>query len=87
MGVLDIKEVSSSYANPIIFLFMGGFIIAIALQKWNLHRRIALSIVRIVGTSANGIILGFMLATAFLSMWISNTAYYRYGVTHRAFCN
>ncbi len=74
MGVLDIKEVSSSYANPIIFLFMGGFIIALALQKWNLHRRIALTIVRIVGTSANGIILGFMLATAFLSMWISNTA-------------
>ncbi len=69
-----IAEATAPYANPIIFLFMGGFMIALALEKWNLHRRIALSIVQQTGTNANGILLGFMLATAFLSMWISNTA-------------
>lgn len=66
--------VSSAYANHLIFLFLGGFLIAIAMERWNLHRRIALHIVKRVGTSANGIVLGFMVATAFLSMWISNTA-------------
>lgn len=70
----DIAEATSAYSNPIIFLFMGGFMIALALEKWNLHRRIALGIVQRTGTDANGILLGFMLATAFLSMWISNTA-------------
>ncbi len=70
----NIEEATSSYANPVIFLFMGGFMIALALEKWNLHRRIALSIVQRIGTNADGILLGFMLATAFLSMWISNTA-------------
>jgi sodium-dependent dicarboxylate transporter 2/3/5 len=73
-GVLPIKEAAASYANPIIFLFMGGFMLALALEKWKLHLRIALNIVRLTGTNANGIILGFMLATAALSMWISNTA-------------
>lgn len=72
--VFTVAEATAPYANPIIFLFMGGFIIALAMEKRNLHRRIALNIIRITGTSANGIILGFMLATAFLSMWISNTA-------------
>ncbi|MDN5203015.1 DASS family sodium-coupled anion symporter [Fulvivirgaceae bacterium BMA10] len=74
VGVFDIRTATSAYSNPIIFLFMGGFIIALALEKWNLHKRIALNLIRLTGTHPNGIILGFMLATAFLSMWISNTA-------------
>jgi solute carrier family 13 (sodium-dependent dicarboxylate transporter), member 2/3/5 len=74
LGVMDIKTASAPYANPIVFLFMGGFMVALAMERWNLHRRIALNIVKLTGTNANGIILGFMLATALLSMWISNTA-------------
>jgi sodium-dependent dicarboxylate transporter 2/3/5 len=74
LGVMDSKETTAPYSSPIIFLFLGGFVIALALERWNLHKRIALSIVQLTGTNANGIILGFMLATAFLSMWISNTA-------------
>ncbi|WP_077214193.1 SLC13 family permease [Bacillus dakarensis] len=66
--------VTSAYADNTIFLFLGGFVVAIALEKWNLHRRIALNILLVVGTSTNRIILGFMVATGFLSMWISNTA-------------
>lgn len=72
--VFSMADAAAPYADPIIFLFMGGFIIALAMEKRNLHRRIALNIIRLTGTNANGIILGFMLATAFLSMWISNTA-------------
>ena len=74
LNAVPAPQVSGAYANHLIFLFLGGFLIAIAMERWNLHRRIALHIVRLVGTSANGILLGFMLATAFLSMWISNTA-------------
>ena len=74
LGAVPMAHVSGAYANHLIFLFMGGFLIAIAMERWELHRRIALHIVDRVGTSANGILLGFMLATAFLSMWISNTA-------------
>lgn len=74
LGVMDINTAAAPYANPIVFLFMGGFMVALAMERWNLHRRIALNIVKITGTNANGIILGFMLATAVLSMWISNTA-------------
>ncbi len=74
LGIMDIKAAASPYAHPIVFLFMGGFMVALAMERWNLHRRIALNIVKITGTNANGIILGFMLATALLSMWISNTA-------------
>lgn len=74
LGVFSITESTATYANPIIFLFMGGFLIALAMEKWNLHKRIALTLIKMTGTHANGIILGFMLATAFLSMWISNTA-------------
>lgn len=73
-GVMKISEVAEPYANPIIFLFMGGFMIAMALEKHRLHERIALNLIRITGTSGNGIILGFMIATGFISMWISNTA-------------
>lgn len=72
--VMGIGDVSPPYASPIVFLFMGGFMIAMAMERWGLHRRIALNIVRLTGTNADGIILGFMLATAALSMWISNTA-------------
>jgi len=74
VGVMDIKAVAGNFANPIVYLFFGGFVIALALEKVQLHKRIALSILKITGTKANGIILGFMLATALMSMWISNTA-------------
>lgn len=74
MGIMSMKEAAAPYANPIIFLFLGGFMIALALEKHRLHERIALNLIRVTGTSGNGIILGFMIATAFISMWISNTA-------------
>lgn len=72
--VFNLVDATSPYASPIIFLFMGGFMLALAMEKHQLHRRIALNLIRLTGTNANGIILGFMLATAVLSMWISNTA-------------
>ena len=71
---LDIGATTSAYGSGTIFLFMGGFMIALTMEKWNLHRRIALSIISVVGTNTNLIILGFMVSTGFLSMWISNTA-------------
>lgn len=74
MGVAPFKSVSSPYASATIFLFMGGFLMALGLQRWNLHRRLALVVVKLVGTSPKRIILGFMLATGFMSMWVSNTA-------------
>jgi sodium-dependent dicarboxylate transporter 2/3/5 len=74
LGIFTLEEATAPYANPVIFLFMGGFFIALGLEEHGLHKRLALNLVRITGTSANGIILGFMLATGFLSMWISNTA-------------
>lgn len=74
MQVAKIGEVSSPYASPTIFLFMGGFILALAMQRWNLHRRLALSVVLMVGTKPKQLIAGFMIATGFLSMWVSNTA-------------
>jgi len=73
-GALNNATVTSAYGDDIIFLFLGGFFIASAMEKWNLHRRIALAIIAFVGTSTQRILLGFMLATAFLSMWVSNTA-------------
>lgn len=73
-GVLSASKVSDSYINSVIFLFLGGFLIAIAMEKWNLHKRIALKIITLMGSSAPSILLGFMSASAFLSMWISNTA-------------
>lgn len=73
-GVLDGRDVAAAYFNDVIFLFMGGFLVALAMQRWNLHRRIALHILALTGVSPGRILMGFMLASAFLSMWISNTA-------------
>lgn len=73
-GVVDGKTVSAMYFNHLIFLFIGGFLMAFAMERWNLHRRIALRILLLFGVSPGRILLGFMLATSFLSMWMSNTA-------------
>ena len=74
LGILPSGTTAANYANNNIFLFMGGFILALGIQRWGLHRRIALHVVSVVGTNPARMVLGFMLATAFLSMWISNTA-------------
>jgi len=74
IDVMPIAEVGNNYGSPIIFLFFGGFVLALALEKVNLHKRIALNIIRITGRTPNKVVLGFMIATAFMSMWISNTA-------------
>ncbi len=73
-GVLSGSEISASYINSVIFLFIGGFMLAIAMENWGLHKRIALKIISVFGGTANSILFGFMLSAAFLSMWISNTA-------------
>lgn len=73
-GVLSLKATTASFGHHYIFLYVGGFVLAIAIERWNLHRRIALNIINLIGTDIKRIILGFMAATAFLSMWISNTA-------------
>lgn len=72
--VMPIADVGNNYGSPIIFLFFGGFVLALALEKVNLHKRIALNIIWITGNTPNKVVLGFMIATAFMSMWISNTA-------------
>lgn len=74
LGILPVDATTAPYANPLIFLFMGGFIIALAMERWNLHRRIALSILMLTGSRQDALIGGFMVATAGLSMWVSNTA-------------
>lgn len=74
LGIMNGKAASSIYFNHIIFLFIGGFIVALAMQKWELHRRIALFILIKFGVKPGNMLAGFMVATAFLSMWISNTA-------------
>lgn len=73
-GISTVEEAAIPYANPVVFLFLGGFMIGLAIEKWNLHRRIALNIVNLTGTSGDRIVLGFILATGFISMWLSNTA-------------
>ncbi|MEX0904993.1 MAG: DASS family sodium-coupled anion symporter [Balneolaceae bacterium] len=73
-GISGIAEAASPYSNPMIFLFLGGFIIAIAMQRWDLHRRIALNIISLIGSKPRSIIAGFMVSAAVMSMWVSNTA-------------
>ncbi len=74
LGLEKLDETTKAYSNPVIFLFMGGFMIGLAIEKWKLHKRIALQIIRRTGSSGNRIILGFIIATGALSMWLSNTA-------------
>lgn len=73
-GALSVEETTSSYGNPFIYLFLGGFVMGLAIEKWNLHRRIAFKIIGFVGLNEKKVLLGIMVATAFISMWISNTA-------------
>lgn len=74
LKIQPIEDVSKAYANPVIFLFLGGFLLGLAIEKWDLHRRIALGIIRATGSSGDRIILGFILSTSFISLWLSNTA-------------
>lgn len=74
LNISTIKVTAAAYSNEVIFLFMGGFMLGLAIEKWNLHRRIALNIVKATGTSGNRIILGFIISTGLISMWLSNTA-------------
>ncbi|MFH1499182.1 MAG: SLC13 family permease [Verrucomicrobiota bacterium] len=74
LGLGKISEVAAPYANPLVFLFLGGFLIALAMQRWNLHRRVAINLVAVMGTRPNRIVLGFLVACALVSMWVSNTA-------------
>lgn len=73
-GIAGMKSVAAPYAHPLIFLFLGGFLISIAMERWGLHKRIALSTMLYAGTKPSLQILAMMLVTAFLSMWMSNTA-------------
>ncbi len=74
LDIMSAASATGAYAHHLIYLFMGGFMIAVAMERWNLHRRIALHVIHRVGTAPSRLVLGFMLATAVLSMWISNTA-------------
>ncbi len=74
MNIMSGEDIAGSYINSVIFLFLGGFMLAIAMEQWNLHKRIALKIITWFGGSPNSIVIGFMISAAFLSMWISNTA-------------
>ncbi len=73
-GILELRETTTNYANPVIYLFFGGFVLGLAIEKWGLHKRIALNIMNLAGEKPSRVILGCMLATSLLSMWISNTA-------------
>ena len=73
-GGMDLATTTAAYGHKLVFLFVGGFLIALAIEKWHLHKRLALNIIMVTGSNKSRVILGFMLATAFLSMWISNTA-------------
>ena len=74
LGLVSLESAASPYAHPVIFLFMGGFVLGLAMERWNLHRRIALVTMLAAGTGERRQVIGFMVATAFISMWVSNTA-------------
>jgi sodium-dependent dicarboxylate transporter 2/3/5 len=74
LGTMSMERIARPYADPIVFLFMGGFFLAAATQRWQLHRRLALAVIAAIGTAPQRLVLALMLATAFVSMWISNTA-------------
>jgi solute carrier family 13 (sodium-dependent dicarboxylate transporter), member 2/3/5 len=74
LGLADVRDAAAPYANPVIFLFLGGFIIALAMQRWNLHRRVAVALIGLLGTRPSAIVAGFLLSSALVSMWVSNTA-------------
>ena len=74
LGIMDGRQTAPIYVNHVIFLFVGGFMIALAMERWGLHERIALWIIRLIGGGPSRLVLSFMLASAMLSMWISNTA-------------
>jgi solute carrier family 13 (sodium-dependent dicarboxylate transporter), member 2/3/5 len=74
LGLGDIRETAAPFANPIIFLFLGGFIIALAMQRWNLHRRVAIGLIGLMGTRPPALVAGFLMSSALVSMWVSNTA-------------
>jgi sodium-dependent dicarboxylate transporter 2/3/5 len=74
LGLGNITETAQPFANPVIFLFLGGFIIALAMQRWNLHRRVAIHLIAIIGTRPSAIVGGFLVTSALISMWVSNTA-------------
>jgi len=74
LGIMKASASTTPYANHLIYLFMGGFFLAVTMERWNLHRRVALYTIKAIGTSPARMTLGFMVATAFLSMWVSNTA-------------
>ena len=74
LGVMSTKATAAPYASPVIFLFMGGFVVALSMERWRLHERIALFVLKLVGERMDRLIGGFMVATAALSMWVSNTA-------------
>jgi sodium-dependent dicarboxylate transporter 2/3/5 len=74
LGVASMKDAAAPYANPVIYLFLGGFILALGLQRWRLHERVAFGIIRLTGSRVSRVVAGFMAATAFVSMWINNSA-------------
>ena len=74
LGIASIQDTTAPYANKVIYLFLGGFIVAFAMQRWNLHRRIALSVLQHVGGNGRSLVGGFMLASAVISMWVMNTS-------------
>jgi sodium-dependent dicarboxylate transporter 2/3/5 len=74
LGIADMSEAATPYANPVIYLFFGGFILAAAFERSGLHRRLALSLLSVVGTRPDRVVLGFMISGGFISMWVSNTA-------------